>query len=504
MGSNALAEPSFVTGPNDNLLAVDVFSGTAAGIVNSIASLAAQYDVDLIGMLRAGSAAAQALPVVQGVTNGSLLLNPQAAIARLLTASNTLTAAVGSTPVTSAFNSLSSSLQSVLAAPASVMGQVEVTVGSAVSQILNGAISDVAGLGSLINAFSNSSDFLITDTQALTGMAAGIINAAASYGISGAFGAMVSEITNPTVLNGIIQQTLPNLVAASDLTSLQAVASSTTAAGISSINPAFLSSFTTSYSRSATGANTTQATPAMDGQTWNSIFTCFNTASPGWNTVQRAGDVTISSGPDPTSTAVSSINITALQGGTDDFNSALAAGVFASAQTTPGAAATDLITPFYGLAPLYPAVDPNVQMKAMYPNTYIDPALRASQPTVEPTQLMAGSNTVVNAATSSTVVQNPTLTTGSTRSSGAQSGGSTVLSGGSSLPTPAANDTVGNQPNPATYTSVGGNAYMSVPNPAGGNPETYLVNTGASANGVTSAGVNWGVSVSWCGCGCDV
>ncbi len=458
MASNVLAKPSFLTGPNDKLATVDVFSGTAAGIVNSITSLAAKYDVDLIGMLRAGAAAAQVIPLVQGIANGNLLLNPQAAIARLLTASNVLTAAVGANPVTSAFNALSDGLQSTLSEAGQVMGQVEATVGGVVSTIMNGAVSDIQGLGGLINGFAGASTFLLTDNQALIGMAAGVINAAAKYGITGAFGAMVSQITNPHILNGIIRQTMPNLVVTSDLTSLQALVGAAGPAGISSINPSFLSSFTTTYNRNASGASNAQSTPVSDAATWNSIQSCYNAANPGWNYATRAGD----------SSAQSTIDLSSLQGGTDDFNSNLAAGVFASSTTSPTVTATDTTTPFYALAPVFTGVDPNQQLANMYPNTYFDPALRSTPQSVDPTQLQTGAGAGVSAATSTSIIQAATAPTMGTRPDGTISSAQAAANAAagyntgqlvfddapSSAPPPPANDRVANQPNPVTYQSV--------------------------------------------------
>jgi hypothetical protein len=463
MGSNVFAQPSFVTGPNDNLITVDVFSGTASGIVNSIASLAAQYDVDLIGMLRAGAAAAQVLPIVEGIANGKLLLNPQNAIARLLTASNLLVGAVGGT-VTAAFNGLSTGLQSAIGAAGQVLGSVEATVGGVVSTIANGAVSDIAGLGSIINSFAGSAEFMMVDNQALIGMAVGVINSAAKYGVSGAFAAMTRTITSPYVLNGIIQQTMPNLVVASDLNSLQSLTAVAGPQGVAAVNPNFLSDFTTSYNSNGTGASTQQGMPNNDAANWSAIQDCYNQANPGWNIASRVGD----------SDGSSTIDLTSLQGGTDDFNSALAAGVYASANTTPGATPTDTTTPFYALASVYPQTDPNQQLADMYPNTYIDPALRSTQQPVEPTQLQTGAGAAVSAATSTTAVTPGSGTLGTydpvtqlgTRADGSIStkqyeaeqaagynSGAIVFDD-----SPPANDRVGAQPNPATYQSTTGTA----------------------------------------------
>jgi hypothetical protein len=414
MPSNQLAVPSFVTGPNDNLATVDVFTGTASGIVNSIASLAAQYDVDLIGMLRAGAAAAQLLPLVEGVANGAMLLNPTAAIARLVTASNTLLASVNGSPtVTTSFNTLSTGAQTSIAASGQTLGSVNATVGGVVSSIANGAISDIQSLGALINSFAGSQNaFLMVDTQAVAGMAAGIINQCAKYGIAGAFQQMVANITDPTMLNAIIQMTLPNLVQVSDLTSLQAVAAASSTAGIAAINPGVLSSFTTGYSRSSSG-NAQQATPNQDGTTWSQISIAYNAVDPTWNTYPRSGD-----------TSGTTLDLTSLQNGTDDFNSVLAAGVAA-------AASNDAVTPLYALAAAYDQVDVDTQLKAMYPNTYIDPALRSTQLSTQPTQLTSSGSSGVSAATSPTQIQNNSSTAVAT--------------------TQPASDQVGLQPNAATY-----------------------------------------------------
>jgi hypothetical protein len=462
MASNRLALPSFVTGPNDAVVTVDVFSGTSGGIVNSIQSLAAKYDVDLIGMLRAGAAAAQLVPIVEGIANGRLLMNPQAAIARLLTASNLLTAAVGGTPISSAFNTLSQGVQEGIAAAGQIVGQVEATIGGVVSTIMNGAISDVAALGSIINSFASEGfQFLMTDNQALIGMAAGVINASARYGISGAFGAMISQISSPYILNGICQQVAPGLVSASDLVSLSALIRCAGPAGIRSINPSILINFTTSYSRRGTAASQQQGMPSADPDTWSDIVDCYNQANPSWNIASRVGDAA----EDAT------LDLTSLQSGTEDFNAVLAGGVYANAHTDPSTTPTDTTTPFYALAPLYDAVDPNQQLKDMYPNTYIDPALRSTPMAVDPTQLQTGAGAAVNAATSQTAIQ----------------ASSTDMT---SNQIQVANDPVAQTPNPATYKTVGGKQYVTIPD--GPDRGTYLITPNDTGMQAQANSINWG------------
>lgn len=498
MPSNKIALPSFVTGPRDALVTVDVFSGTAGGIVNSIQSLAAKYDVDLIGMLRAGAAAAQLIPVIEGIANGKLLMNPQAAIARLLTASNTLVAAVGGplNALNSTFNALSSDVQAGIAAAGQVIGDVEVTIGNVVSTVANGAISDIQALGGMINQMAGGSGFLMVDTQALGGFAAGIINQCAKYGISGAFAQITKNITDPRVLNAIIGSTLPNLISASDIGGLQALANVANIVGIAAVNPRMLPSFTRAYIRLGSGS-TQQASPYQDASTWGDISGCYATADPSWNVASRAGD----SSDDPT------LDLSALQNGTDDFNSVLSAGVFNTAATTP----SDTTTPFYGLAPLYPDQSVDSLLKQNYPNTYIDPALRGSDTVVEPTQAQYDTGSLVNAATS------PTAMTAMTDSNGITSAVSAADAAGSdgqsanldayfanmrnqaaatqSTAVPnalAQNDTVGDTPAPVNFTQ-NGKTYQTVVNQ--GHTETYLVEANPSGVAGTSTAINWGGGV---------
>ncbi|MBB5409287.1 hypothetical protein HDG34_003228 [Paraburkholderia sp. HC6.4b] len=387
MPSGALANPGFLTGPGDNLAAVDVYSGTAAGIINSIQSLAAKYDVNLIGMLRAGAAAAQLLPLVQGVANGQLLMNPQNTIARILTASNTLVqAASGGTlsgTVNSAFTALSPSIQSSIGASAQVVGSVQTSVGGVMSSITNGAIGDIQSLGKLINSFSGSSSFMMIDNQALGGVAAGVINQCASLGVSGVFQPLVSQITSPTVLSAIVKQTLPSLVRTGDLASLQSLVAVAGAAGIAAVNPGVISQFAQTYVRTASG-NVTQATPALDSTTYTQMMSVFDTAAPSWNVCTRSTP----SADDNT------IDISSIIGGTDNFNSVLAAGV---------ASSSDLGEQLYGLAAACPVTNVDLLLKNTYPGSYIDPALRSTGTPVDPSQ--AGISAGVNAATSTTAVQ---------------------------------------------------------------------------------------------------
>jgi hypothetical protein len=487
MGSNVLAKPSFVTGPNDALITIDVFSGTSSGIVNSISSLASQYDVDLIGMLRAGAAAAQVLPVVEGIANGRLLMNPANAIARILTASNTLVAAANGTSLGGLFNSLSDGVQSAIAAGGQILGDVTATVGGVVSTIANGAVNDIQALGSLINGFAGSAEFMMVDNQALISMAAGVINQASRYGVSGAFNAMVKGITSPYILNGIVQQTMPGLVSVSDINSLSAIAGAVATGNLRAINPSICLSITQNYSRSASG-NAQQALPSSDADNYQSIIDCYDAANPGWNNVSRyVGD--------------STIDLTSLQSGTDDFNSALTAGVFASAQTDPSQPPTDTTTPFYALGPVYDSVDPDQQLKDMYPNTYIDPALRSTATPVQPTQLQTDTSSVVSAATSATAIQqtpsSTSMPSGFETSAEHQANLDNGYNDGMMVwDPPAKNDPVSETPNPATYKTVGGKTYMTKPNGFGGT-ETYLVTETNSGVEATSTAINWGYGVEY-------
>jgi hypothetical protein len=411
MSSGTLAAPGFLTGPADSLATVDVYSGTAGGIVNSIQSLAAKYNVNLIGMLRAGAAAAKVLPLVQGVANGQLLMNPQNTIARLLTASNTLVQAVsGGGTINSAFSALSPSLQASIGSSAQVVGSVQTSVGGVVSSISNGAIGDIQSLGRMINTFSGSSSFMMIDNQALGGVVAGVINQCASLGVGGVFQPLVSQISNPAVLSAVVKQTLPALVRTGDLASLQSLAAIAGPAGIAAVNPGVVSQFVQTYDRTGSGS-VTQATPALDSTTYSQMTSVFDTAAPSWNVCTRTG----------AGTSEDAIDLSSIVGGTSDFNSALASGV---------ASTTDPSLQLYGLAAASPVTSVDSLLKSMYPTTYIDPALRNTGAPVDPS--LAGSATGVSAATSSTAIQ-PT-------------------SNCATSATPP-NDPVGSQPNAATFGS---------------------------------------------------
>jgi hypothetical protein len=499
MPANQLASPSFLTGPRDNLVAIDVYSGTAGGIVNAIQSLEQKYNVDLIGMLRAGQAAAQLLPVVEGIANGRLLLNPQAAIARLLTASNALVSAVGGTGISSAFNALSSTVQGTIGAAGQVLGQVEATVGGVVSTIANGAISDIQGLGQLINGFANDAGaFLMVDTHALAGMAAGVINQCAHYGIAGAFDKMISNITNPMVLNSIIAQTLPNLIRTGDLASLQSLSLIASSVGIAAVNPRMLSDFTRSYNRLLSGS-AMQAMPYQDGQTYTQMINTFNTANPTWNAYSRSSGATDDD----------AIDLTSLQGGSDDFAGVLASGVMNS---------TDPTEQMYGLAVAYPRSDVDTDLKTMYPSTYIDPALRSTPVPLEPGAAQTASSPVDASTSTTAVTAPPTYQTingatyrvtqdgnGEAWQSNAIDFGQGVahgdgiynyqpVSSGEARPAvPPASDRVADQPNPGTFKVVNGNTYQTVNNM--GHTETYLVQETDSGVAATSTAINWGYGV---------
>ncbi|WP_144106717.1 hypothetical protein [Paraburkholderia sp. BCC1886] len=410
MAVTPLASTTFLTGPNDALETVDVYAGDAGVVINAIASLAAAFDVDAVGLLRASSTAAQAVPTTETVANSDTLASTTSATARTTTAANavTTTTAAAST-VNTAFNTLSTTVQTALTAAATTVGDVTTAVNGIVSTITNGGISDVQSLGAIINAFSGSTTFTVSDAQALAGIVAGVINQCAAYGISGAFAPMVSNITSTAVLSSVIAQTLSTLIKSGDLVSLQALVTQASSAGVSAINPSALSDFTSGYSRSASG-NAQQATPSQGATTWASVLAFFAGADPTWNVSTRT-----SVGADDNAT-----DITTLQDGSDDFKSVLAAGVMNS---------TDPAVQLYALAAVYPVADVDTDLKAFYPNAYIDPALRMTPKYVEPDQLSSAS--AVSAATSTSQITAVATTT--TTSTAKQ------------------HDRVGDQPTPGTY-----------------------------------------------------
>jgi hypothetical protein len=493
MPSNIIARPTFQTGPRDNLITVDVFTGTSGGIVNSIKALSQKYDVDLIGMLRAGAAVAQAIPVIEGIAHGKLLMNPQAAIARLLTASNTLVGALGGpiNALNSTFSALSADVQAGIAAAGQVVGEVEVAIGGVVSSVVNGAIGDIQALGGLINQFAGGNGFLMVDVQALGGFAAGVINECARYGISGAFAQMTKNITDPRVLNAIIGSTLPNLISASDIGGLQALANVANVVGIGAINPRMLPQFTRAYVRIGSGS-VQQATPYQDSQNWNDMMDCYDTAQPDWNVASRAGD----DPSDPT------LDITALQNGTEDFNAALSAGVY----NNSASASPDDNTHFYALAPLYEDTDVNQQMKDAYPNSYIDPALRSTDQVIDPRQVQNDTTPAVDASTSETAYQPSTSVTnqipvkradGTINSAqkakemamGYNSGALVFDDNEAPQNSTATNDSVADTPSPVTF-SRNGKTYMTIT--GGQDRGTYQIEPNTTGQQAQANSINWG------------
>lgn len=332
-----LAQPSFFTGPNDNLAVANAYQ-QAGGIVNAVQDLVSNLGISIPDVLKGGKALASLLPIVTGIRNGSLLTSPTSLITRLL---------ASSTQITSAFKFLGPDMQADLLAGLKSIGPVAVTLGNLTQQIKVTNFDNLNSVGSLISAFTNGAAGLnIIDKDSIASVIGGIVKQAGSYGMMGTYGAVITGINDAEILAKAAGLSLPSVIKSGDAISLAQMAQSVSSGALTLMNPSALNQFASAFDRLTNAGGDAVNAAMYDTKTFSQIVQTFGDVNSAWNTCTRGNS--------------QFTNITALMGASDDFSSMISNGV---KRLNNGDPQQD-----YALAALYGPQDVAANIAAMFPN----------------------------------------------------------------------------------------------------------------------------------------
>ncbi|MNU19604.1 hypothetical protein D3C71_78350 [compost metagenome] len=351
-----LAKPTFLSGARDDLAAADVYTRTTGTVINRIQSLLGADDIDLSAVLRGGDFLLKQLPIITGLTSGgSLILNKDNLVARLLVSSNSL-----SRSITSLTGDLSNSLVAQVGLNLPSVGEVYSKVGDVVQRVSAASLSNIGALGSMINQITGQSNlYSVIDKDALVGLYTGVVREATRFGIPNSFTSLMNGVNDPYIVQRVAAQALPQLINSSDTGGILAMTQRVAPGALTMGYPQALGDFTSKYRAPAGSVDATR--PAE----FTSVMNTYNAVQPGWNSCKRP----TSAGP------VDAVDVTRLQGGTSSFKQLVAAGVMAAVSQN---------TKLYAIASLFAPTTVDRELRAQFPRTVLAGNNRQRQRVVDP------------------------------------------------------------------------------------------------------------------------
>ena len=305
-----LAPTTFSSGAKDDLATADVYKLNTSVPINSVQDIIDDAVLDNAGVLRSSTKALNIklseAEIAKANAEGLAAKNSAGLLERLKGASGEIAGLMRSIPAPA----LNGILKDI--GLASAVNKIKTTINGVTRIMPNNMLPNISGAGSLINGVGCSPNaYGYYDQAANVGMYSGIINYSMMNGMGNSFGTMMSCRTDKNMINQVAFQSIPNAVAYSDSDSLFSMSQLTTPGAMNSRYPNLIDNYSTSYS-----------TPNADGSrrdpyVFNTVTDSFNSINPSWNQATRQ----TSSGPE------SIFNISKINGGSNDFQNLIRAGV---------------------------------------------------------------------------------------------------------------------------------------------------------------------------------
>lgn len=196
--SSLLSTPIFVSGPDDKVAAVDLY--TASGkLVNELRDISEVFKADALDGLKGGNSLLTAI-------KGDIIKGFDEATAGIqLDTDGLMKGLIATNPgMVSALRSLPSKMQGELT-KVSGLADIAGTFNGIKAQITKATLSTINGLGGLINGITGANlPFNFTDKKSLAQFSASLIIQATRVGIPGVFKAFSDQIKDKKVLRNIV------------------------------------------------------------------------------------------------------------------------------------------------------------------------------------------------------------------------------------------------------------------------------------------------------------
>ncbi len=336
-----LAKPTFLSGAQDELAAADVYTRTTGNVINRIQSLLGAEDIDLSAVLRGGDFLLKQLPIITGLgAGGSLLLNKDNLISRLVASSSTL-----SRSIQSLTGDLSNSLVAQVGLSLPTAGEIYSKVGDVVQMVGSSALNSVSALGTMINQITGQSGlYTVVDKDALVGLYTGVVREATRFGLPDSFSSLMGAVTDPYIVSRVAAQALPQLVNSSDARGIYAMAERLAPGALTMTYPRALNDFSSRYNYPRGSQDQTRRSE------FTSVIDTYQKVQPGWDSCKRTTTAGVSQ----------AVDVTQLQGGSSAFKQLIAAGVM-------GASSEDV--KLYAIATLFAPTTVDQELRRQFPRT---------------------------------------------------------------------------------------------------------------------------------------
>lgn len=301
-----LAQPTFITGADDTLATVDIYTESNTSTpINSIQDFTASFDKEAIGkFLRGGKAVLKLLPELKKLSKLNFKnMDPRSLLNQVSSVSGTLGNAIKNLP--------DGQLKTVLSEVSKGSTVITASASGVISKLPYGNLNSTQGILGAVTALAPDVTSSITDNPTITNVISGITNAANSNGVKGILKPILEsgELNKQSILK-IAKATLPGIIKNADLGSLKAIANNTAPGEVSSLYKSVVSDFSASYTKPFS------CTIEDEHAQYTDIVGSFNTIAPNWNKLTLAG-ITLPS-------------IHSIAGASEDFKSVIEKGAFSS------------------------------------------------------------------------------------------------------------------------------------------------------------------------------
>lgn len=276
-----LAIPTFVSGPTDTFAALDYYTKSDSGVVNSIPDINDLFSSTALNVLKGGNLLGldkiTSLISSANPLNGLLKVNPQSLISGVLSSNAGLVGSLRSLPDTLQ-NKVLSSIGNT---------NIQATIGGITSLVTKADLSTVTGLGSMIGSLSGANlPMSFVDKSGLANLSTNLIREASSFGIPNAFTSFSTTMTDLPLLGSITKNLLPSLVSSSNINLLGEIASSPVAKNVIKQTPSFVQDFLKNYT------NPIRPSSNQSLINYSSIDSSMNSIVPNWKNTQRGSSST--------------------------------------------------------------------------------------------------------------------------------------------------------------------------------------------------------------------
>lgn len=368
----ALAPNSWVGAADNSLAVADVYSPPGgASVITDIENLFQKFDFSITDVLKGGASIAVNLPDV-----GSLIASAASA-ASSLTQGSLLSRLMQASSVTkSALSQLSSTALGGISSTIGVSinsGQIYAQINNVAQQVSATDVSDVTAVGNLINTLSGQPTpvFSLDDQDSKVGLAVGLINDSASYGVQNSYSSLITTVSGTDMVSRVTSGVLPSVITYSDTASLSSIGQTMGDKATYAFNPNVLGDFSSSYSLPTT-------TSIGSGTDYSAYFddltAAYSNIDSTWTTQARLTNVTQEDGS-VTQVADNAFNLNTVMNGSTDFQTVIQQGV----QTTPTRA--DKVM---ALASIVPQSTVAGQLASQFPLTVFSGNSQATSATQDP------------------------------------------------------------------------------------------------------------------------